>query len=170
MNGAISGNGAQIDRRGLQELYKKSPEARSILDHLANRQRDWNETTVDRLQTNVAKAGVELSRSEVVDVLRALEAAGCGDFVVGRRGKSSRFVWRSSLVGVGRLAAGEPVAELELAPAQGHEEEESETVEHQYHLRPGSKPVILRLPADLTPIEAGRLAEFVRTLPFEQIS
>jgi hypothetical protein len=159
-----------VDQQMLRKLYKQSASARAIFDHFASRQRDWGETTVDRIQANVEKAGTVLSRAEVVTVLRLLDECGCGRFVIGRRGKPSRFDWRVSLVAVGQLAAGNPVpqAELELPPEPEREDDTCEMVNHSYLLRAGLGPVTLRLPVDITVTEAARLAGFIRTLPLDQ--
>ena len=58
---------------------------------------------------------------------RALEQAGCGQFVVGRRGQPSRFEWAFSCISLGQAAAGEDV-KLEAAedPLPEIEEEQLE--------------------------------------------
>jgi len=65
-----------------------------------------------------------------------------------------------------RLAAGEP---QELEPVDESQEEEAEDdwlLTHRYHLREDYEMQI-DLPYDLTKEEAGRLAAFFQTLPFE---
>jgi hypothetical protein len=165
----ISGDRVNVSK--LRELYAKSAAARAILDHFAKRERDWHATGVDRLQSVVASEGTPISRADVIQVLQELDATGCGNFVVGRRGKKSRFVWHVGMVSVGRLAAGEsvPVDPLEsaIAPETPDEETESNAIVHKYVLRT-TYPVSIELPADLTTTEAGRLAAFIRTLPLNQ--
>jgi hypothetical protein len=154
-----------IDEVALQRLYRENRAARAILDHFASRERNWSVTTVDRLLANVTNEGPQISRGDVIDVLKKLEEARCGEFRVGRRGWSSRFVWSVGMVAVGQSAAGEPV-EIELvAPEDQGEEAELQLLGHKFQLRP-DLAVSIDLPRNLTATEASRLADFIRTLPF----
>ena len=74
---------------------------------------------------------------------------------------------------MGKAAAGgsQSVEEIQPVDDDGNVDEEiAETpegsIEHRYQLRP-DRQVLLVLPADLTAREAGRLAEFIKTLPFD---
>lgn len=60
------------------------------------------ETSIDRIVTVVGA-----SRSEAVNLAKKLEEAGCGEFIVGRRGSPSRFSWSHSRISLGRVALGE---------------------------------------------------------------
>ncbi len=73
----------------------------------AQRERDRTETTVERTITILNEAGRKVSRGEAVDLFRRLEDLGCGQFIIGRRGAPSRFVWAVGIVSVGKAAAGE---------------------------------------------------------------
>jgi len=146
---------------GIKELYKRNATARDFLDHAAQRERDRTDTTVDRTITILADTGRKISRGDAIELFRRLEELGCGQFVIGRRGAPSRFVWAVGIVSVGKAAAGESqvVEVIPETPIQTRE-----TLNHTYHLRP-DRQIVLELPIDLTSREAERLAAFIRTLP-----
>src|SRR5690606_27511620 len=106
-----------------------------------------------------------------VEFFKQLAEANCGEFVVGRKGHSSRFEWGVGLVSVGRVASGqlnqvERLADVELSrELDDGADAEPDELNHRFKLRPDFE-VDLRLPRDLTTAEAGRLADFARTLPF----
>src|SRR2546421_2138065 len=92
----------------LQQLYKQNPVAKVFFDHIAGRERDQSETKVDRILLLLNRVGErEFQRREIIDLFRRLQDQGCGQFVEGRRGWPSRFVWSVGLTGVGKVAAGE---------------------------------------------------------------
>lgn len=86
----------------VQSLYNHNADARKLFDWMASLQRDAESTTIDRL---TQKLGI--SRNAAVLLVRELENAGCGEFVVGRRGSRSRFRWDYSRVSLGLVASGE---------------------------------------------------------------
>jgi len=92
----------------LRQLYEQSAVARAFFDLAAKRERDQSETKVDRLLVLLRAAGDTFSRHEIVALFRRLQEYGCGQFVEGRRGWPSRFVWGAGMSGVGRAAAGMP--------------------------------------------------------------
>lgn len=154
-----------INRKELQALYSESTEAKAILDYFASRERNWNETTIDRLLAKLNQDESRVGRGGAIKVLRRLAELGCGRFVAGRKGHATRLEWSVRLVDLGRAAAGESVS-IEPAPAGDVKEPANDLLEHRYRLRK-ELDVPLRLPADLTAVEAGRLAAFIQTLPFE---
>lgn len=155
-----------VDRKGLRELYNTNPDAKVILDHLASFERNRTETTVRRLRSNVRHEGNDLSRGAVIDVFRSLEKLECGRFIPGRRGGESRFKWSVGFVEVGQAAAGEAV-KIEAAPVDVVSDPGDDLIEHHFRLRK-DLDVPFQLPADLTLPEAGRLAAFIQTLPFNE--
>lgn len=88
--------------KSVRALYKKDEAARELFDQCADRERDASATSIDRM---TYKLGI--SREEAVGLAQRLEEAGCGEFVVGRRGHKSRFVWAYSCISLGQVAAGE---------------------------------------------------------------
>src|SRR5690242_12856557 len=89
--------------RLLTDLYTENESAQAILNDFAERFRKRRVTTLDQVLNRVAG----ISRSEAIRVFRSLEDIGCGEFVEGRKGHLSRFVWTDDLTAVGRAARGE---------------------------------------------------------------
>src|ERR1035441_2984276 len=92
----------------LRQLYRESPVAQAFFDHAAKRERDQSETKVDRILILLRAEGHAFPRRDIINLFRRLEEQGCGQFVEGRRGWPSRFVWSAGLTSVGRAAVGEP--------------------------------------------------------------
>jgi hypothetical protein len=104
----------------IQTLYKNNNAARRFLDGAARRLRDASANSIDLISRSLS-----ISRGEAVSLAKALEGTGAGQFVVGRRGSKSRFVWAYSCISLGRIAAGEE-AELEAPTDPEPEENEDE--------------------------------------------
>ena len=150
----------ELDARRLRELYESDPVARAILTQAARRLRNRRETTVDRTKYSLAQEGHEVSRVSIVRVFQALQDIGCGCFVVGRRGRASRFEWSTSIVEVGRAA-------VDHGPQRGPGNSVPPPgvwVKHTYDLRPET-PIDIFLPLNLTADEGQGLAGFIQTLP-----
>jgi hypothetical protein len=98
----------------LRQLYRQSPIAQAFFDHAARRERDQSETKVDRILILLRAEGHAFLRRDIIALFRTLQDQGCGQFVEGRRGWPSRFVWSAGLTSVGRAAAGEsqPIARI----------------------------------------------------------
>jgi hypothetical protein len=153
-----------VNVKGLRELYKTDSEAKAMFDHLASRERDRRETTVDRLRWNLNQGGGDpISRGQIVRLFRQLEELGCGNFIPGRWGHESRFRWSVGLADVGRAASGQSVR-ME-PPSTAELDAPNDLLDHRFHLRK-DLDVALKLPSDLTSTEAARLAAFIQTLPF----
>lgn len=154
----------------LTTIYHRNSRSRGILDYFANRQKNSKTTSVDRLQKALSDENIDLTRTEIIDFFRELEDAGCGIFVVGRKGHPTRFEWTVPLIDIGRVARGDEIEVLALSnealdSTTVTEEEANGLIKHRFVLRPNFD-VHLELPEDLSPAEAGRLADYIRTLPF----
>lgn len=159
-----------LDVDALRRLYAKSANAKAVLDHFADRQKNASETTVDTISATLNRGGVDVPRAEIVGILRDLARAGAGQFVVGRKGHLSRFVWTGSSTEIGTSAqGGASRRNSEPGPltASSLPQRVKGFVEHPFLLRPGVG-VSLGLPSDLTLTEARRIADFVLSLPFER--
>ncbi|MEZ6058509.1 MAG: hypothetical protein R3C01_17545 [Planctomycetaceae bacterium] len=155
-----------VDVSQLKQLYTDNPTAQAFFDHAAQRRRNRWETTVERTIQNLTDEDSAPTRADVVSLFKRLADIGCRQFIVGRHNHRSRFSWETELTALARLAAGEP---QELEPVDEAQEEEAEDdwlLTHRYHLREDYEMQI-DLPYDLTKEEAGRLAAFFQTLPFE---
>src|ERR1700684_1592424 len=164
-----------VDKDGLRKLYRTDSTAKAVFDHLAGRQRNFTETPVDRLMQNISSEGLDVSRSALTAVLKALEHARCGKYVAGRKGIQTPFRWSGGMVSAARYAAGEATVIEPVDQAttdNGHDAANDDPVNgavsqltHGFQLRPELR-LSFTLPADLTNAEAARLADFVKTLPF----
>jgi Protein of unknown function DUF262 len=90
----------------LRDLYQRNVAAKALLDHAARRERDQSETKVDRILYLLKSEGHALTRRDVIDVFRNLEVHGFGQFVEGRHGWPSRFVWSAGMASTGKVAGG----------------------------------------------------------------
>lgn len=98
----------------LRQLYAQNPVAKVFFEHAARRERDQSETKVDRIQILLQAEGYSFPRREIIALFRKLQEYGCGQFVEGRKGWPSRFVWSAGLTSVGRAASGatQPIATI----------------------------------------------------------
>lgn len=157
-----------MNEEALKELYEESDVAKAFLDHMASRQRGQSETKVDRILRVLNDEGFEFSRGDIVALFHKLEEIECGQFVVGRHGWPSRFVWNTNSLTVSRLASGEGQEAAEVEEEEEELlEEEDELLTHTFNLRP-DLVITISLPADLTTKEAERLSLFVKSLPMEE--
>ncbi|MBD8531699.1 MULTISPECIES: hypothetical protein [unclassified Massilia] len=227
-----------MNRAKLADLYESNPTVRAILDMLGERTNNSKVSFAKRIHFLLKQRGIVVKYGELIAAFRLLQEAGCGIFVRGSKGYSSRFDWavKTTLVAdFARDAMGEEEDDendeeddeedgededeeddrdltvklatrtvchsfllrldlripLRLPPSLNQteadrlaqfveslsftdpfedeedegEEYDDEEIEHSYVLRPAER-VTLELPADLTPREAIRLAQFIRALPF----
>jgi len=159
----------ELDIKTLKDLYDSDSVARQFLEHLASRKRNQSETSVERALQILKKDGHDVVRQQIVTVFRALENCGCGQFVSGRRGWPSRFVWSTAMIGVGRAAAGEQPDVEAFLEGTTETEGRRDWLTHSFHLRP-DVTLEIELPADLTVHESERIARFVQALPFDSDS
>jgi hypothetical protein len=154
-----------LDIEKLKHLYSSDPVAQRFLDHAASRERNQSETNVDRALQLLRNDGQDVTRQQIIAVFQGLEDCGCGQFVVGRRGWPSRFVWSTAMISVGRAVTGEQEDVEQLTEESTESASERDWITHSFHLRP-DLTLELELPADLTAPEAARIARFVEALPF----
>lgn len=174
-----------INNAKLADLYAHNPAVRAILEHFAQRVNNSNMNLVKRIQVLLKGKGVVFSWREFIAAFRLLQEAGCGTFVKGSRGYSSRFYWEVK----SRQALSHALeASDEQDDEEDEEEEDSEeddedfeedgavedellldpdviSIRHSFVLRVDLK-VFLQLPPNLTRNEANRLAQFTETLSF----
>jgi len=162
--------------QGIRGLFKKRDDvARAVLKNLASRG-TGGETEVDAIVE-----ATDIPRLEVVRVFKELEKRACGEFIVGRKGHVSRMRWLvdpQHLLGAATETLHElptferdPDADVQDArtPVAGQTDSRvlsDELLVHNFNLRPGLT-VSFELPHSLTRVEAGRLARFILSLPFD---
>jgi hypothetical protein len=150
----------------LRKLYDNNETARRVFDHFARRTYNATETKTDRLLALLNSNGQIVSRGELISLFRQLEKLGYGQYIAGRHGHPSRFIWKVSIVSVGQAAAGESQnVEAISSEEQKQNDDGVGIIPHVYQLRPELQ-VTLELPSDLSSREAERLSEFLKTLPF----
>jgi hypothetical protein len=168
---------------GLRALYQANAAVKAILTYAASRKYNSVEMSVERTEVMLRRGGDDISRREVIEAFKALEDLGLGEFIIGRRGAQSRLKWHVPMIDAGRAAQGiiesvRRLADDELLPPEPSEpltqsdelpvpSMRSVYMRHAYNLRPGYA-VTIELPTNLSEREASRLAEFIKTLPFDQ--
>lgn len=167
----------RIDMAAIKQLYTMDSVAKAAFDYFATRQRNGTVTKVNRLLAVLNDRGNKASYGQVRDFLRNLGSLGCGAYVIGRRGQPSRLQWRVGMVSLGQAAAGhgthvDQLTAEEVASANDEAEEQpadvvnSDEMKVSYPLR-RDRHVEIILPKDITPTEAQRLSDFIKTLQFE---
>lgn len=156
----------QIER--LKQSYQSNIAVKTICDHMADRSKNQNETSLHRILYYFEQDGTDFKRSEVIAAFRLLEDAECGKYVEGRHGWKSRFVWsvKSKLVSGAALGT-ETRTALVADDAPNEQTADDEMIEHTYVLR-ADLAISIELPADLSRNEAQRLSQFIDSLSFEE--
>jgi hypothetical protein len=150
-------DGGDVER--LKSFYKNNADFRAVLDFINSREitKGWYEVSVltEQMKTKV----VGIKRSEIIRALKMLETLRCGWFKTGRRGWPTRFEFRVSPTQLQGLATGTiSLSPAAIAPVK--------MLEHRFRLRPDLE-ISFELPDDLSKREVLRVAEFLKTLPFD---
>lgn len=103
----ITKGGHGVDLEGLRAAYKEDGAVRLIVDHFASRERNQNETHLDRLEILLERGGTVLSRSEIIRAFRRLDVLGLGRFIPGRKGHATRFEWYEKSLSIRGMATDE---------------------------------------------------------------
>jgi hypothetical protein len=160
-----------VDVQLLRSTYLESQDFKDVFDYFSDRQRNSRETRPESLIAAIKReTGRRIDRPRIIAFFRLLENARCGKYIEGRLGHSSRFSWDAGLISVGRAARGDVKVVEGSADNEMDEAEEPSTIRptlrpHRYYLR-ADLELTIELPTDLTSLEASRLADFVKTLPF----
>jgi hypothetical protein len=83
----------------LRAMFRGDTAAKALFEWAAARKNDASETSIAYL---AQKAGT--SEANATKLARRLDELGCGDYIVGRRGGTSRIVWAVSLKSIGKAA------------------------------------------------------------------
>ena len=158
-----------MNATSLQLAYTSDATVKAICDEMAGRERNQSETKLTRILARLRNSGADARKSEVIAAFRKLEESECGQYVEGRHGWPSRFVWAVGSMSACQIAQGTE-ADVESLPESDEEEEieaEIDTVTHLFRLREDFSFEI-QLPSDLTQRESQRIASFVASLPMEE--
>ena len=158
--------------------YEVDPSTKAVLNYF----KSLNEGCTEVCATEIVNK-TRFPRQAIIEVFKRLQLWEYGYFTIGRKGNDSRFESRFDLRKIaevvmpplGRGAATEDSVDLSgsnrvLEPAVGQKSavERKPTVTHHFLLRPDLS-VSFELPVDFTISEAGRISNFLRSLPFENI-
>jgi hypothetical protein len=124
----------------LRQLYNQSRVAKAFFDHAARRERDQSETKVDRILVRLKADGNEFHRREIIELFRILQEEGCGQFVEGRRGWPSRFVWGAEMTSIAKSAAGGAHV---IEPISNEEEDAVDQLQEDGEERENRSPAII---------------------------
>ncbi len=128
------------DVDALRQFYRDNTVAKAFFDHVARRERDQSETKVDRILVRLRADGHNFRRREIIDLFRKMQDQGLGQFVEGRRGWPSRFVWSTGLTSVGRAALGEPQTIEHISSEDGVVDGNHEDIDKSKIHRPVDTP------------------------------
>ncbi len=121
----------------IKNLYRTDTNAQKLFDWMAQRERDATFTTLDRICQLFS-----ISRGDAVTLARRLKDANCGDFIVGRRGQKSRFIWFYSCISLGQAASGEST---DIAEPENPMTEEDPIIDTDNNSSKIGDPVVLTI-------------------------
>lgn len=150
----------EIDMDRMKSKYRNNPQFRTLIDFLAQQEKDEKCITVDDLELRMGKADIAVTRTDAIRMFQALHGWDCGWFIIGRRQHVSRFWFNVSSTQLGKEVSGKGVI---ASPAQPP----PTMLTHKFILRPDLE-ISLELPSDLSKKEIGRIADYLHTLPFEE--
>ncbi|MFG1180829.1 hypothetical protein [Xanthobacter versatilis] len=87
--------------RSVRELYQRQEWAKKLFESLSQRKNNPATTNIDRLMRLL-----DVPLSEATAIAKELQDAGCGTYIVGRKGNPSRFAWDYSAITLGLVATG----------------------------------------------------------------
>ena len=158
-----------MDTTKLHEAYANNVELAAICDVMAARQNNQTETKLHSMLTIVNRDPANAIRKwKLIAAFRELEVLGCGQYVEGRHGHPSRFVWNAEYGSsmICRAAQGQPI-HGNPETVSDDTDKASDLLDHYFNLRVDYL-LELTLPVDLTASEAERLACFIRSLPLSE--
>ena len=144
---------------GYAEDMKNNPDLeQELLRHMHS----GEETLLEDLAAKLTEGGRKVAHGKIVAALKALATSGAGRFIVGRKGKASRFL-RAEGNGGRRAAAASGPARKTRAARKGRADAVPGVLEQVFTLRPGCM-VRVQIPDDLTLDEARRIGRVLEVL------
>lgn len=158
-----------MDIQKLRDSYSNNTVVAQLCNDMAMRERNQSETKLSRMLARLENKDLPAQKSDVIAAFRILEDCGCGQYVVGRHGRSSRFVWSVSSLDTCQAAQGKSDSVEPLPETDDDIETDAEldAVTHCLRLR-DDFDIEFQLPDDLTQREAERLCSFISALPLDE--
>jgi hypothetical protein len=86
-----------LNMSSIRSIAKDSEESQTIFNSLAKRKRTRRITDLRQLQYKLSNEGEKITREGVMRTFQALQDAGVGSVIIGRKGKPTRFKWDYSV-------------------------------------------------------------------------
>lgn len=102
-----------FNRDELKSITKSSTTAKNIMEFLADRKRFRRQTDLNQMAQHIEQAGMTVVEDDYLKAFQALEKAGVGHLIIGRRGKPNKFKWNYNLKTVGQAATTNEPVEIE---------------------------------------------------------
>lgn len=155
-----------LNTEAIRQLIMRDPLYGTIWDCL--KEEKSAEVLVDglekRLSERLGQQQSSVRRIQLIKFLKELQNIEAGRFIPGRKALNrSRFVFHSALL----QSITEDPQLLTMAPAEVAKTAEAASHTHVFLVR-RDYPTSITLPVDLKKSEADRLADFIRSLPFER--
>jgi hypothetical protein len=148
----------------LKSLFEQNIMARMLVQGLPQDAKAWTVTTSQSAIKILSSLKIPINSSQITELFRKFERCGCGRFIIGRRGRLSRFRWNTDLAAIAKFISAEihvqtssPVDHMDDATGAG-------MLNHQFHLRQ-NLTITFDLPADLSSGDAQRISKFIESLP-----
>lgn len=101
-----------MNLESLKQLTKHNRNANRLFEWLVD-----HESAVKVLSVSKAEAVLDIDYYELVSVFKELETIGAGNFIVGRKGHDSRFIWKYDTQGLGKINHKYSIGSLAFNPA-----------------------------------------------------
>lgn len=93
----------------IKTIAESSDTSKAIFDVLKDRKRFRRYTNLSQFNQVLLNKGYKVVEDEYFDTFKALEKAGAGSLIIGRKGNPNRFIWDYNLKDVAKAASGEEV-------------------------------------------------------------
>lgn len=93
----------------IKTIAESSDTSKAIFEVLKDRKRFRRYTNLSQFNQVLLNKGYKVVEDEYFDTFKALEKAGAGSLIIGRKGNPNRFIWDYNLKDVAKAASGEEV-------------------------------------------------------------
>ncbi len=151
----------------LKSNYTTDAHFKAVIEHLSKIFDSKKISTLKDPETEVGPVGLSLSKQfpdlensyyKAMDLFKHLSSLQIGEFVIGRRGKSSRIIWFVDPSALARVLQGKDKTLEYLSKGT---RAARRMITHVYQLPDGQK-LHFPLPIDLSPEEANGIVRFIK--------